>query len=213
MSAGCPLPEPVTPQALARAVRVLRGGGVVAFPTETYYGLAVDPFNVQALERLFALKARPQARPVLVLVRDPEQIPLLARHSPAVYTSLMARFWPGPLTLIFPARSALPPQLTAQTQGIGLRQSPHPVALRLLEAFGGPLTATSANRFGEAAASSAQQAAKLFCHGQEGFVLDGGTTAGQAGSTVVGMRGEGLCCLRQGVIPFAEVAAVAAGHP
>ncbi len=213
MNTGCPAPEPVTAHALARAVRVLRAGGVVAFPTETYYGLAVDPFNVRALEGLFALKARPQARPVLVLVRDQGQIPLLASSTPAVYAPLMAQFWPGPLTLVFPARTDLPPQLTAQTRGIGLRRSPHPVALRLLEAFGGPLTATSANRFGEAAASSAQQAAQLFCHGQEGFVLDGGITSGQAGSTVVGMREEGLCCLRQGVIPFAEVAAVTAGHP
>lgn len=212
MSPGL-LPEPVTAHALARAVQVLRAGGVVAFPTETYYGLAVDPFNAQALERLFALKARPQAKPVLVLVQDLEQIPLLAERTPALYAPLMAHFWPGPLTLIFPARSTLPWQLTARTQGIGLRRSPHPVAASLLEAFGSPLTATSANRYGEPPASSAEQAAVLFAQGRDGdgqgIVLDGGATPGRAGSTVVGMRGNSLCCLRQGVLPFAEVAAVA----
>lgn len=215
MSSDRLLPEPVTEHALARAVQVLRAGGVVAFPTETYYGLAVDPFNARALERLFALKARPQAKPVLVLVQDLEQIPLLAERTPELYPPLMAHFWPGPLTLIFPARSTLPWQLTARTEGIGLRRSPHPVAARLLEAFGRPLTATSANRCGEAPASSAQQAAALFIQEQgqdgQGMILDGGMTPGRAGSTVVGMRGNSLWCLRQGVLPFAEVATVATG--
>ena len=202
--------EPVNAQSLERAACLLRSGGIVAFPTETYYGLAVDPFNEPALERLFLLKARPQVKPVLVLVRDQSQIPLLAAHIPAPYHSLMQRFWPGPLTLIFPAVNALSDHLSAGTGGVGLRQSPNPVAARLLQAFGGPLTATSANRSGEASAINAQQALALFS-GHEGLVLDGGATPGGAGSTVAGLYHGRLRCLRPGKTPFTEVeAAIAA---
>ena len=199
--------ESVTEPALRRAVEVLRAGGIVAFPTETYYGLAVDPFNTEALERLFMLKARPVVKPVLVLVREQTQIPQLAAHIPALYSCLMQRFWPGALTLIFPARSSLPWQLTGHTQGIGLRQSPHPAAARLLAAFGRPLTATSANLSGRKAATNAQQATLLFPEGSDNrsFVLDGGETPGGAGSTVVGLRDGVLTCLRDGKIPFIAV--------
>ena len=202
--------EPVSAQSLERAVRLLRSGGIVAFPTETCYGLAVDPFNESALGRLFLLKARPQAKPVLVLVRDSSQIPLLAAEIPSLYRGLMQRFWPGPLTLIFPAARSLPYQLTAGTEGVGLRQSPHPVAAQLLQAFGGPLTATSANRSGEAPATNAQQALRLFAE-YEGLVLDGGAAPGGAGSTVAGLLAGRLRCLRPGKIAFSEVeAAIAA---
>lgn len=198
--------EPVSAQSLARAARLLRAGGIVAFPTETYYGLAVDPFNEQALQRLFLLKARPEIKPVLVLVRDLAQISLLAAQEPALYGALMQRFWPGPLTLVFPALSSLPEHLTAGSGGIGLRQSPHPVAAKLLQAFGGPLTATSANISGDRPATTGQQAAALF-RDTDGFVLDGGITPGGAGSTVAGLVGGRLRCLRAGKIPFAEVEA------
>ncbi|MDO5674522.1 MAG: L-threonylcarbamoyladenylate synthase [bacterium] len=193
-------------QSLELAVRLLRSSGIVAFPTETYYGLAVDPFNERALERLFLLKARPQAKPVLVLVRDASDIPLLATEIPELYRGLMQRFWPGPLTLIFPAAGTLPASLTAGTGGVGLRQSPHSVAARLLRAFGGPLTATSANRSGEAPATDARQALSLFSD-YEGLVLDGGATPGGVGSTVAGLFDRRLRCLRPGKIPFSEVEA------
>ena len=190
--------------ALARAVALLRAGGVVAFPTETYYGLAVDPFNREALRRLFRLKARPQAKPVLVLVRDAAQIPLLATHTPPQYEPLMRRFWPGPLTLIFPARDDLPPELTAGTGGVGIRQSPHPAATQLLEAFGGPLTATSCNRSGRPPATTAEEAAALFA--DELFLtLNGGPTPGGAGSTILGLREGRLVCMRSGKVPVNEV--------
>ena len=197
---------PLDQAALERAVALLRAGGVVAFPTETYYGLAVDPFNREALRRLFRLKGRPQAKPVLVLVEEAEQIPLLAAHTPPEYEPLMRRFWPGPLTLIFPARPDLPPELTAGTNGIGIRQSPHPAANALLEAFGGPLTATSCNRSGEPPATTAEVAASLFQDERNDLfhVLDGGPTPGGVGSTIVDLRDGGLRCVREGKIPFVE---------
>lgn len=195
---------PVDSAALAHAVTLLRAGGIVAFPTETYYGLAVDPFNREALTRLFRLKRRPQAKPVLVLVRDAAQIPLLAAETPPQYEPLMHRFWPGPLTLIFPARDDLPPELTAGTGGIGIRQSPHPVANALLEAYGGPLTATSCNRSGAPPATTAADAAALF-KDELCFTLDGGSTPGGLGSTILGLRYGRLLCMRDGAIPFDEV--------
>lgn len=191
---------------VARALAALRAGGVVAFPTETYYGLAVDPFNREALRRLFRLKNRPGDKPVLVLIRDAGDIPLLAAHTPPQYEPLMRRFWPGPLTLIFPARADLPPELTAGTGGVGIRQSPHPTAAALLEAFGGPLTATSCNRSGEPPAATAEAAASLCRNERDDFflTLDGGPTPGGAGSTIVGLRDGGLRCIREGKIPFVE---------
>ncbi|MCK4839828.1 MAG: Sua5/YciO/YrdC/YwlC family protein, partial [Desulfobulbaceae bacterium] len=92
----------VSDEELAKAAEVIRGGGVVAFPTETFYGLAVDPFNVEALERLFRLKERSSDKPVLVLIDKIESLPRLVSKTPDQYRKLIARFWPGPLTLVFP---------------------------------------------------------------------------------------------------------------
>ena len=205
---------PVDAASLRRAVDTLKAGGVVAFPTETYYGLAVDPFTRAALSRLFRLKARPESKPVLVLIREASWMPRLAASTPDVYVGLMRRFWPGPLTLVFPARKDLPPELTAGSGGVGIRHSPSPAADRLLAAWGGPLTATSCNRSGEAPARSAREAARVFADAAASadvpaLVLDDGLTPGGAGSTVVGLLGEALVCLREGRIAFTEVRAAA----
>lgn len=197
-------PVTVTEETLFRAAAILRSGGVVAFPTETYYGLAVDPFHRQALARLFRIKRRPEKLPILVLVNNIEQIRQLASEVPAVYFRLIDYFWPGPLTLVFPALPTLPPQLTGDTGTIGLRHSPLAAANRLIAAFGGPITATSANISGTPAAVTASEVARIF--GTEvDLILDGGTTPGGSGSTLVGLRGASLYCLREGRIAFAAV--------
>ncbi len=197
-------PVAIDVASLARAVAILRSGGIVAFPTETYYGLAVDPFNPRALDRLFAVKRRPRALPILVLVSGIEQVHLLASEFPSVYDGLIRRFWPGPLTLIFPALATLPEQLTGGTGTVGIRRSPLSAANRLLAAFGGPITATSANCSGHPAALTAKEVHHVFGD-QLDCILDGGATPGGRGSTLVGIRDAGLHCLRQGRIPFAEV--------
>ena len=186
-----------------RAVALLRAGGVVAFPTETYYGLAVDPFNERALARLFQVKKRPALKPVLVLVADREQVRLLATEIPGIAHRLMDRFWPGALTLVLPARPALSGLLTGGTGTVGVRLSPHPVATRLLRAFGGPLTATSANRSGSAPAASAEEVRTEF--GGELMIVDGGRTPGGKGSTLVGIDEEKITCIRDGCVSFAAV--------
>ncbi len=197
------------PAALSEAARLLRQGGLIAFPTETSYGLGVDPFNAEALQRLFAVKQRQPDKAVLVLVAEQAQITELVAEVPAVLRRLMAAFWPGPLTLVFPGRSTLPPLLTGGTGNIGIRQSPHPFASQLLHAFGGPITATSANRSGAPPATTAAEIQESL--GSEiDLILDGGTTPGGAGSTLVGCdQGQRLCCLRVGVVAFGDICKVA----
>ena len=197
-------PVPVDNKSLGHATDLLRAGGVVAFPTETYYGLAVDPFNPAALDRLFRVKHRPSRLPILVLVGRRSQLPLLTSEVPSLYQRLMENFWPGPLTLIFSALPTLPHQLTGQTGTVGIRHSPHQVANALIDAFNGPITATSANISGYPAASSAEDVARMFGDDLD-LILDGGLTPGGKGSTLVGMEQNQLVCIRDGQIDCTEV--------
>ncbi len=202
-------PAIVTEETLLRAAVILRSGGVVAFSTETYYGLAVDPLQHQALERLFRIKQRSRNLPILVLVSGIEQVHLLASELPTMYYRLIDCFWPGPLTLVCPAQPTLPPRLTGDTGTIGLRQSPDETANRLIAVFGGPITATSANISGAEAAVTADEVARIF-GAEVDLILDGGTAPGGCGSTLVGVRGESLYCLREGKIAFHAVQTCAA---
>ncbi len=188
-----------------RAVASLEQGGIVAFPTETFYGLAVDPFNEQAVNNLYRLKGRPLHKPFLVLIQDASQLPMLARSIPHVYELLMREFWPGPLTLVFPAVSGLSTVLTGAGLGIGVRISPHPVAMVLGEMWGKPMTATSANRSGMQAACSASEVRQIFGEGVA-CILDGGRTQGTMSSTVVGLEQGELRLIRAGVIDFSTLA-------
>jgi L-threonylcarbamoyladenylate synthase len=196
--------QPCSMADLNRAVSVLNGGGVVAFPTETYYGLAVDPLNPLALNHLFSLKQRAITKPILTLVDDRKSLSSLVQNIPILYEPLMEEFWPGPLTLIFPARLNLPTLLTAGTSTIGVRQSSHPFARQLLRAFGRPLTATSANISGRAAAVDAYEVKAQF-GAKIDMVFDGGKTPGIVGSTIIGLEGDKLTLIREGVIPFTDI--------
>ena len=200
----------MTDETLAQACAVLRTGGVVAFPTETYYGLAVDPYNQAAISRLFALKERSFDKPVLLIVDNPSQLSSLVAEIPPPFPILMERFWPGPLTLVFPGASSLPEMLTGQRGTIGVRVSSHPVARQLVRAFGRPITATSANLSGHLPAVAASGVRDQL--GPEvDLVLDGGKTPGGQGSTIMGYQEGKVCLLRAGVIPFAEIEGVLAG--
>lgn len=207
---GVAEPSILSPAELARALAVIRAGGVVAFPTETYYGLAVDPFNREALSRLFALKRRPPDKPVLTLIETEAQLPLLARQVPEVYRPLMAAFWPGPLTLVFDAVPELPVILTGYSGTVGVRISSHPMARQLVAALGQPLTATSANYSGQPAAVTPDEVVAQLGLDVD-LVLEGGATAGGPGSTIVGLGSEGLVELRSGVIPFVAILERAGG--
>ncbi len=188
---------------IKEAVRLLKQGSLIAFPTETYYGLGVDPLNKEALQRLFRVKRRTADKAVLVLVADQSQVERLADSIPCDFNKLMAAFWPGPLTLVFPARSILPELLTGGTGTVGIRQSPDITASYLLQEFAGPITATSANRSGALPATTAAEVKEIF--GSEvDLILDGGATPGGQGSTLVGYD-QGIFCIRPGVISFETI--------
>lgn len=181
----------------------IRRGGVVAFPTETYYGLAVNPFDEAAVARLFALKQRPSAKPILLLIEEAGQLGRLASCFPALYGPLMT-FWPGPLTLVFPARSTLSPLVTGNTGTVAARVSSHPTARLLVSRVGHPITATSANISGQPATVTAAEVVAAFGPSVD-CILDGGRTPGGKGSTLVGLVADEPVLLREGVIDFAAI--------
>jgi L-threonylcarbamoyladenylate synthase len=184
---------------LAEAVRVLRGGGVVAFPTETFYGLGADARNETAVEKVFRIKGRNFRNPLSVIVADDREVIPLVEEVPAAAQILMKTFWPGPLTLIFRASSSVLPRLTADTGKIGIRVSSHPLARLLAGGLGGPLTATSANLSGGPECSSADAVIRAL--GEfPGSVIDGGETPGGAGSTILDVTVSPPRILREGAI-------------
>ncbi len=182
-----------------RAAAIIKAGGVVAFPTETYYGLAVDPFNEAALAKLYRLKQRKASKPLLTLIAHRRDLGLLVSHVPDAFLPLMA-LWPSPLTLVFPGLLSLPRQLTGGTGTIGVRISSQPLATALIRACGFPLTATSANISGQTACHKPQLVKDQLGDGLD-YILDGGATPGGLGSTLVGLDEQRLVVLRDGALP------------
>lgn len=195
---GAPLPA----AAVLEAVRALGQGQPIGIPTDTVYGLAVDPFLPGATDRIFAAKRRPRDVSLPVLVSGVEQALSLSTAVPALALELMARYWPGPLTIVIPARAGLGADLGEDELTVGVRSPDHPVPLALCAAVG-PLATTSANRHGEPPMTTAQALADAFGEAVP-VVLDGGTCAGSP-STVVDCTGQDLKLLREGRIPWAEL--------
>ncbi len=192
------------PRGIAGASRIILRGGVVAFPSETFYGLGADAGNVRALEKVFQAKGREQHKPLLLLVADRTWVSGLVNEIPAVAESLMERFWPGPLTLIFEASPRLSPLLTGGTGRVGLRISSHPVAQALVRKVGKAITGTSANLSGQRSASLAAEVLRAMGGGIDA-ILDGGQTAGGLGSTLLDVTGERLQIIRRGAIPRSQL--------
>jgi L-threonylcarbamoyladenylate synthase len=189
---------PDSERARGRAARVVAAGGVVAFRTDTFYGLGADPFNVEAVRAVNDLKGR-DGKPVLVLVSDPEVAErLIARRSRA-FEALAARHWPGALTLVAEARDEVPELLTAGTGAVGVRLPDDEEARATVRACGGALTATSANPAGRAPARTAAEAADYFPRGL-GLVIDGGAARTELPSTVLDVSGASPRLIREGVV-------------
>ena len=186
------------------AAAVIHSGGIVAIPTETSYGLAVDPFNGASLERLFEVKRRPVKKPILVLIDHPDRLPRLVSEVPAPLQPLMQRFWPGPLTLIFPAQPNLPSLLTAGTDTIGVRISSHRAASEICRQAGGMITATSANVSGEQPAWSAEELINSFADSIE-LIVDAGHLAEVPPSTVLRSEDNKVVVVRQGQITLDDI--------
>lgn len=195
--------DPVAPDAaaLADAAGVLARGGLVAFPTETFYGLGADAMSASAVRNLFEVKGRPEAKPVLVLVDGPAMVAAVAADVPARARELMAAHWPGPLTLVLRARPEVPVEVTAGSGTIGVRLSAHALARALVRAFGGPVTAPSANPSGAAPPTRASEV--LAALGDRiDLVLDGGPTPGGAPSTVLDVTVDPPRLIRAGALPW-----------
>jgi L-threonylcarbamoyladenylate synthase len=188
----------------AESRRLLAGGGILGLPTETFYALAADPYQARALERLFALKARPVAKPVLLLVAFPEMVRRVALEVPAVGAILMDRFWPGPLTVILPALEDLPDLVTGGTGTVGVRQPRQPLTCRLLAALGFPVTGTSANRAGRKALTEAEEVAREF-DSEVDLILYGGPCPGGLPSTVVDVSVTPPRLVRPGAVSTGEL--------
>jgi len=175
---------------IRRAAEVLRQGGVVAFPTETSYGLGAAVDNVHALEHIYEIKKRPQDKPLLVLTDSAEQMSGLVSEIPDAAHKLMDHFWPGPLTILFPAAADLPWPLHCGTGKIGIRISSNPWAEALVKKLGSPITATSANVSGMPPAADAREVAAQLSHPAPDFILDGGPLSHGTCSTIVDVAGD-----------------------
>jgi len=185
--------------ALADAAAVLQRGGLVAFPTETVYGLGADAFNPRAVARLFEVKARPLFDPLIVHLAEAASLDWVAVSDGPRATELAARFWPGPLTLVLKRRPELPDIVTAGLDTVGVRVPAHPAARALIAAAGTPLAAPSANPFGYVSPTTAAHVAELLGDAVE-LVLDGGPCKVGLESTILSLAGDAVI-LRPGGLP------------
>jgi L-threonylcarbamoyladenylate synthase len=204
------------------AVDILRRGGLVAFPTETVYGLGADAANPAAVDRIFAVKGRPRTHPVIVHLAEPTAIKAWAADVPPEAWTLAEAFWPGPLTLILPRADHVPDAVTGGAGTVGLRVPDQPLALELLAAFGGGIAAPSANRFGRVSPTTAAHV-RADLGTDVDLILDGGPCAVGVESTIVDLSRSAPRVLRLGGLSVdalsealghpVEVTAVAAGEP
>jgi len=193
-----------TIQSLTRIAEVVFNSGVIAFRTDTFYGLGADPFNRQAVNRIKKLKGREETKPILVTISDHSQIERFIVERSESFESLAQRFWPGPLTLIGKSAAELPVEITAGTGMVGLRLPDDQDLRALLRACGGALTATSANPSNENPAMSAEQVENYFGSTID-LIVDGGEARVDRPSTVVDVTGAEPKLVREGVIAWSEV--------
>jgi L-threonylcarbamoyladenylate synthase len=194
-------------QHLARAAEAIVRGDLVAFPTETVYGLGANALDPEAVVRIFEAKGRPSTDPLIVHLQALDDLPLVSRSQPRHALRLAERFWPGPLTLLLPKADRIPPEVTANLQTVAVRVPAHPVALSLLQACGVPIAAPSANRFGHASPTTAQHVLDDLS-GQVDLVLDAGPTFLGVESTVLDILAQPPVILRPGALPREDIEAV-----
>jgi L-threonylcarbamoyladenylate synthase len=200
--------DPDRPDAadLARAAAFIKSGGVAAIPTDTLYGLAVDPFNADAVERLFRLKGRGVDRALPLIAADRAQVAQHFGELSPIASRLADRFWPGPLTVLVPAPASIPALVTGGLNTVGVRVPAHAVAAGLCRACGTPLTATSANISGEPATQDPHEVERRV-GAQIDVLIDSGPTPGGRASTIVDATGPAPRLVRAGAIAWDEVMA------
>jgi tRNA threonylcarbamoyl adenosine modification protein (Sua5/YciO/YrdC/YwlC family) len=192
-------PENPDPEAIRYAAEFIRRGELVAIPTDTFYGIAADPFNLAAVDQIYRVKGRPETRALPILVNTTTQAISLSRDVPYTFHKLAAKFWPGPLTLLVEASTGVPLKVTAHTGNVALRWPNSPIVNALIGLTGGPITGTSGNISGQPACSTA--IALLEQMGDRlPLIIDAGETPGNLASTIVKLDGDDWEIMREGVI-------------
>ena len=186
-----------------RGIKILKEGGIVAFPTDTVYGLGADAFNPKAVGRIYEVKKRPRHLPLPLLIADISQMTVVAQPPPGIALFLARRFWPGGLTLVLPKAASLPLYLT-KSPTVAVRVPNHWVCLTLIQCLEKPIIGTSANLSGKPSILTADEV-KQQLGGKVDFIIDGGQCSGGRESTIVDVRGEVPVILRQGIIPKREI--------
>ncbi|MBI3662777.1 MAG: threonylcarbamoyl-AMP synthase [Acidobacteria bacterium] len=185
-------------------------GEVIGIPTDTFYGLAADPFNLNAVEQIYRIKGRPETRALPILVNTLEQAVTLARDLPASFLVLAEKFWPGALTLVVDATHKLPLKVTANTGRVALRWPNSAVACAVIQAAGMPVTGTSANVSGFPACSSGDQVFRQMGD-RLPLIIDSGDTGAALGSTIVELRADDWRVIREGIVAESEIRDVLGG--
>jgi L-threonylcarbamoyladenylate synthase len=194
------------PSLIRYAADQIRAGQVLGMPTDTFYGLAADPFNLRAVERVYEIKSRSRHKPLSLLIEDVEQAEDLAKPLPEEFHALAKKFWPGPLTIIVKAASRLPLKVTANTGNVALRVPNAKIPLSVVQAAGIPITATSANLSGESECTTAE-AVREQLGVRIPIIVDGGTSPREIASTIVDLTDEEARwkVLREGAIPSRDI--------
>jgi L-threonylcarbamoyladenylate synthase len=186
------------------AAAVIKAGKLIAFRTDTFYGLGADPFNRSALQQLLALKGREDGKPILLVISDESEVARFSSRRAKLFDALSARHWPGALTLVVRARADVPEELTAGTGTIGLRLPADEAVRTLVRACGGVLTATSANLAGAPPARTAEEVARAFPAGLA-LIVDGGATHTEAASTVLDVSQDEARLIRESAVSWREL--------
>ena len=200
-------PSPAPEREIESAARLLRGGGVVAIPTDTLYGLAADAFDASAIERVFLIKERPEGMALPVLLANLEQLSAVVAEVPEGALALAEAFWPGPMTLVLRRADTLPPRLTAGGPTVAVRVPDHPVPRELARRLGRPITGTSANISGAPDPQSLDEL-RSQVGGRVDCVVSAGPSPAGAASTIIDLTGASPKLIREGVIPFPDIAAL-----
>ena len=191
-------------EALQHIQSVLKSGGVIAFPTDTFYGLGADPFNPEAVSKIFRIKQRPADKPLLVLIHSADQLNSLTEEITPLAKLLMQQFWPGSLTLLLKAAPSLPRELTAGTGKVGIRLPAHLFTVQLLERLGRPLTAPSANISGQREPKAIWELANTL--GEElDLLVDGGPAPGGKPSTILDATTDPPTLIREGAVSLKDL--------
>jgi len=192
-------PENPDPYAIRYAAEFIRRGELVAIPTDTFYGIAADPFNLAAVDQIYRVKGRPETRALPILVNAVAQAITLSRDVPYTFHKLAAKFWPGPLTLLVEASTGVPLKVTANTGNVALRWPKSAIVDSLISLVKGPITGTSGNISGQPACATAVELLEQLGD-RIPLIIDAGETPGNLASTIVKLDGEDWTVMRHGVI-------------